>query len=296
MRGASLNVLVAVLFFSCQNSPTKSTYISGTTNILVDESIAPIIEDQAYIFENTYADAKLNLVCKSENELMGLFLNDSIRIAILSRELTKEEASFYQNRKVTIRTNQFATDAIALITHQTNPDSTITTQLIYDMLQGKKVTNKTFVLDNKNSSTVRYFKQLANVANLPSSGVYALQSNADVIKYVYEHPNAIGVVGVNWIYQPDKNLEPIVAKLRVMGVKNIAGKLGSDAYYKPSQNNIAQGLYPFTRSLYVVNCEGGPTLGAGFASFLASERGQRMVLKSGLLPYNIPSREVIIKK
>jgi phosphate transport system substrate-binding protein len=50
------------------------------------------------------------------------------------------------------------------------------------------------------------------------------------------------------------------------------------------------------RNLYLVNCEGGPGPGTGFTSFVAGERGQRIVLKSGLLPDSIPSREVIIRK
>ena len=53
-------------------------------------------------------------------------------------------------------------------------------------------------------------------------------------------------------------------------------------------------MYPLTRSLYVINCEGGTGLGTGFASFIAGERGQRIVLKSGLLPDSIPSREINI--
>jgi phosphate transport system substrate-binding protein len=139
---------------------------------------------------------------------------------------------------------------------------------------------------------VRYFKELAGIDKLPSTGIYALNSNADVIKYVNDNPGSVGVVGVNWMVQPPVELEPIVADLKILGVKNIAGRPGSDAYYKPNQNDIALEKYPLTRSLYIINCEGGAGLGTGFASFIAGERGQRIVLKSGLLPDSIPSREI----
>jgi phosphate transport system substrate-binding protein len=56
------------------------------------------------------------------------------------------------------------------------------------------------------------------------------------------------------------------------------------------------GNYPLMRNLYLINCEGGPGPGTGFTSFVAGERGQRIVLKSGLLPDSIPPREVIIRK
>lgn len=295
MKGASLKIFIIVLFFSCNNSSIPETYTSGETTILVDESIAPIIADQGSIFENTYPKAKLNLVYKAQNEVVQLLVNDSARIAILPRELTEEEAKFYENKNIKIRTTRIATDGIALVTHRSNPDTTITAQAILDVLRGNRGNIPMLVFDNPNSSTVSYFKELAGVKNLPEKGVYALKSNPEVIKYVHDHPGAIGVVGVNWIYQPDEKLEQIINKLKIIGVKNEPGKPGSDGYYKPSQNDLALGFYPFMRSLYIINCQGGPTLGAGFASFLAGDRGQRIILKSGLLPNKIPSREVIIK-
>lgn len=294
--------VVGMLFFfiaglaSCKNDKPPQTPTTGTVKILVDESFRPIIEDQAYVFESTYAKAKVELIFKPENELLKLFLNDSVRVAILSRKLSKEESRFYENKKITIRFNRFAIDGIALITSKSNPDSTATVADIINVIKGRPGKIGSLVFDNPNSSTVRYFKDLAEVKVLPANGIYALKSNPEVIKYVYNHPGSVGVVGVNWLEQPDKDVEKIVGELKVLGVKNLPGKPGSDAYYKPTQNDIALGLYPLTRSLYIYNCEGGAGLGTGFASFLAGERGQRIVLKSGLLPDSIPSREIRIRK
>ncbi|HYK75612.1 MAG TPA: substrate-binding domain-containing protein [Daejeonella sp.] len=285
------------IFVSCRDKHPASvpTYTSGDVKILVDESLEPIIDDQILVFENNYPKAKIELVSKPENELLKLFLSDSIRVAILSRELKPEEAKFYENKKIVLRVNRFAIDGIALVTHQSNPDSTVTVADIIDLMKGKGSKIKSLVFDNPNSSTVRYFKELAGVTELPAQGVYALKSNSEVLNYVYEHPGSIGVVGINWIVQPEKDLEKQVEQLKVLGVKNLPGKKGSDGFYKPNQNDLALGLYPLTRNLYVINGEGGPGLGTGFASFLAGERGQRIVLKSGLLPDSIPPREIIIK-
>jgi phosphate transport system substrate-binding protein len=289
-----LSILLSIA--ACQNNIKQQTYTAGKTKILVDESFSPIVEDEAYVFENTYPDAKLELINKPENEILKLFLNDSIRIAILSRPLTPAESEFYKNKKITIRVNRFAIDGIALITDKSSLDSVTSVAEIIKVLQGKPDQIKSLVFDNPNSSTVRYFKDLAGVKNLPAKGIYALKSNPDVIKYVHEHAGSIGVVGINWIEQPDRDLEKIVDELKVVGVKNLPGKPGSDAFYKPDQSTLALGLYPLTRSLYIINCQGGLGLGTGFASFLAGEQGQRVVLKSGLLPDSIPSREVIIRK
>ncbi len=291
-----LAIVILLNITACQNNSQIQTYTTGKAKILVDESFGPIIEDEAYVFESIYPKAKLELVNKPENELLKLFLNDSIRVAILSRQLTPAESKFYENKKITIRVNRFAIDGIALITDKFSADSTTTVDEIVKVLQGKSGQIKSLVFDNPNSSTVRYLKDLAGVKDLPAKGIYALKSNADVIKYVHEHPGSIGVVGINRVEQPDKDLEKVVEKLKVLGVKNLPGKPGSDGYYKPDQNALALNLYPLTRSIYIINCQGGPGLGTGFASFLAGERGQRIVLKSGLLPDSIPPREVIIRK
>jgi phosphate transport system substrate-binding protein len=280
---------------SCKGKPSEQqTYISGKEQILVDESFAPIIEDQTYLFESTYPDANIDLVMKSENELLNLFLSGSIQVAIVSRLLNAQETRHFEAKKIKVRINRFAIDGIALITHNSSNYVNVDVSDLIKILKGEKSSLKSLVFDNANSSTIRYFKELAGIKNLPQEGIYALKSNSDVIKYVNDNPGSIGVVGVNWMVQPPVELEKIVEELKILGVKNISGQPGSDAYYKPTQNDIALGMYPLTRSLYVINCEGGAGLGTGFASFIAGERGQRIVLKSGLLPDSIPSREINI--
>jgi phosphate transport system substrate-binding protein len=284
-----------ILLISCQSKPSeKQSYTSGKEQILVDESFAPIIEDQAFLFESTYPNAKIDLVLKSENELLNLFLADSIQVAILSRLLKDDEKKHFESKNIKIRLNRFAIDGIALITHNSSKYANVDVADIIKILKGEQSSLQSLVFDNANSSTVRYFKELAAIDKLPATGIYALKSNADVINYVNDNPGSIGVVGVNWMVQPPVELEPIVADLKILGVKNIAGQPGSDAYYKPNQNDIALEKYPLTRSLYVINCEGGAGLGTGFASFITGDRGQRIVLKSGLLPDSIPSREINI--
>ncbi len=298
MKRISYIFVSSLLFvlFSCQGNTgsDQQSYTSGYEQILVDESFAPIIEDQEYLFESTYPSAKLDLLSKSENELLNLFLSDSVQVAVLSRLLTPLEAKHFEGKNIKVRVNRFAIDGIALITKNPAKDSLVLVQDIIKVLKGFDSPIQSLVFDNANSSTLRYFKELAGVSNLPVKGVYALKSNSEVIKYVYNNPGAIGVVGVNWLVQPPTELESIVEDLKILGVKNISGQAGSDAFYKPTQNDIALGLYPLTRSLYVINCEGGAGLGTGFASFIAGERGQRAVLKSGLLPDSIPSREINI--
>ena len=50
------------------------------------------------------------------------------------------------------------------------------------------------------------------------------------------------------------------------------------------------------KKIYLLNYQGRTGLGMGFASFVKSEVGQRIILKSGLAPVKIPTREIRIVK
>jgi phosphate transport system substrate-binding protein len=297
-------VLIGITFIglgliSCNNKPTKNTVgiLTGSADVLVDETIAPLIEDQISVFESSYKNAELTMIPKSENELMNALIKDSAQLAIMARELSTKEMDFFKAKTIYPRTVRLATDAIAVINHKSNKDSTILADDIIKIMQGKSVEGiQSLVFDNANSSTVAYFRKLAKVDKLPEKGVYALKSNADILKYVNENPQSVGVVGISWIVEPPANLIGYVENIKTLGVKNQRGKPGDDGFYKPTQSNLALNLYPFTRVLYSINVQGKEAIGIGFSAFLHGERGQRLILKSGLLPDSIPSREIIIRK
>jgi phosphate transport system substrate-binding protein len=87
-------------------------------------------------------------------------------------------------------------------------------------------------------------------------------------------------------------MQEYVNKINVLEVKDT----NNTNYYSPTQNNIAEGKYPLARDLYIINCQGYSGLGMGFASFIAGDIGQRIVLKSGLVPVTFPSRKLHIRK
>jgi phosphate transport system substrate-binding protein len=254
-----------LLFFSAcgenkkdKKAVIKDGFTSGTAVFAADESFSPIVGEEEYVFKALYPDAKPVIRYIPESEVVNQLLNDKVRVAIISRELDTTETGILRRR------------ALA-------PD-----------------VDKSIVFDNPNSSLVRYFKQISGNKDFTQKNIYALKSNKEVIKYVSEHPNAIGITGFAWLNDPDKDYADAVAKVKIVGVKDDTNKKAPGEYFKPSQTTLVQHTYPLSRSLYIVDCTGRKGLGAGFASFLKSERGQRIILKSGLLPDSIPTREINI--
>ncbi|HEY0056136.1 MAG TPA: substrate-binding domain-containing protein [Pedobacter sp.] len=293
MRFAFISVL-ALIFLACNNNQENKPAVIEVTKILVDESFEPIIDDQYLVFENSYPQDKVKLIYEPEVKLVNELLSGKVSLGIMSRKLSSNEHEVFEKKKIQILNYPIATDAIALITHQSSKDSTITVDEIKDVMSGSS-TGKSLVFDNPNSSTVRYLKELSKIKDLPAKGIYALKTSEDVIKYVYNNPGTIGVIGYNWMKQPTIELEPLVKQLKNLAIKNSTESKGEGKYYKPSQDNLALGLYPLSRKLYYIDCTGG-TARSGFAAFVTGERGQRLILKSGLLPVSMPPREIIIRK
>jgi phosphate transport system substrate-binding protein len=113
---------------------------------------------------------------------------------------------------------------------------------------------------------------------------------------VQKNPDAIGVIGMDAVAEPYAEWQGLIDQITVLAIKNVKNGTNNDRYYKPTQANLGQGLYPLKRSIYVLNYQGFAGLGTGFASFVVGDIGQRIVLKANLLPITIPERNINIRK
>ncbi len=283
---------------SCQQNTAKKApldgFTFGTAQFYGDESFSPIVDEELYVFKSSYPQANPVITYKPESEVVNNLMNDKARVVIMARTLDTAELGVLKRRSLIPNVNKFAIDAVALIVNNVSNDTTISVNEIKSMLNGKSKTDKSIVFDNPNSSLVRYLKTLSGNKALKQKNIYALSSSKEVIKYVSTHPNSIGITGFAWLNDPDKDYADAVGKVKIVGVKDESSKTAPNEYFKPSQTTLVQHTYPLSRSLYIIDCTGRKGLGSGFASFLASERGQRIILRSGLLPDSIPQRELHI--
>ncbi|MCH4830301.1 MULTISPECIES: PstS family phosphate ABC transporter substrate-binding protein [Flavobacterium] len=285
-------LLTAVFFVSCYfgNKDEKETILTGTATILVDETVFPLVEDHQMIFENQY-QAKIKLIPKPEKEIIKLLSEGKNNLAILTRELTLGETKKVAKNNIKGKITDFAIDGIAFIGHPSNSNFKIEETELVNFLNGKPSKIKKLIFDNANSSTVRYLMEFAKVKNLPKDNIFALSTNNEVITFISKTPDAIGVVGINWITQPMPDFQKTVENIKVLELKTKNG-----TFVTPSQDLLASGNYPYSRKIKILNYQGTTGLGMGFASFIAGELGQRIVLKSGLVPVRMPSRNIIIRK
>jgi len=288
---SALLVLVSITW-SCNNTNKKQqsdTILTGKLSIAVDESLQPIVEDQQAVFENTY-NAKLQLLPLSENEILQSLVDKKVNTAVMARALTAQERKYFQSKTIYPQQTPIAIDAVTLIRNKKEKDTLIALEDLKLFFEGNRTKVKGLVFDNLNSSTVSFLLKKFNMQKLPEKDIYSFKNNNEVIKYVSENSNMIGIIGLNWLVQPSSEVEQYIDKISVLSVKDFA----KTQYIYPSQENLVTKSYPLARDLYFINCQGYEGLGIGFASFIAGERGQRIILKSGLAPVKLPSRKIVV--
>lgn len=296
MKKFALLFVASLLFVACKgDKEIDETILKGKISIVVDEEVFPIVEDAYWVFRTQYP-AEIDLDSLPESETVNELLKGTADVAVLSRKLTAPEERKFTSKGIKPRVTPFAKDAVVFITHASSPDSIIDLQDVVALLQGKSSRIDRLVFENPNSGTVRYMDSVAGVKKGPKKGVYSLDSHQSVLKYIAKNPGAIAVVGLNPILQPYPEWEKSTSEVRVMAVRNVKKGNQDVSAYKPNQSNIAEGKYPLTRTLYVLNYQGSAGLGTGFASYIAGHDGQRIILKSGLLPIRIPARTISVRK
>jgi len=271
------------------------TPTSGTINIAVDESLRPLLDAEISTFEAIYQRANLNESYHAEADAIDALLNDSVRLAVVTRKFTEQEKQYFKNIKITPTELDVAISAVALIVHSSNQDTLISMDQLRALLQGKIDSwddlggkNKAgieIVFDNPNSGLIRHLKDsVAGVDKLPGN-TFAVKNNEAVIDHVSQNPNALGLIGLEWISDKDDSTSnSFLERIRVMSVA------GDSTHFKPYQAYLALKYYPLARRITILSREARSGLGSGFMAFVASERGQRIVLKAGLVPVTMPLR------
>ncbi|RYY08238.1 MAG: phosphate ABC transporter substrate-binding protein [Sphingobacteriaceae bacterium] len=296
----SIVILFYIGFVSCNQNKTDDNstdqFTSGTYSFVFDESISPILDQEMYVFKSLYTQAKPNVNYQPENKILDLVLNNKARFAVMSRDLDKSEVKLLTNRGLPPKIGKVAYDAITLIVGRNNRDTIMSLAQIKNLFNSDTKSTKNLVFDNPNSSVLNYLKNSFSLKNLNQKNIYAVKNSKEVIKYVAEHDDAIGFISYSWLIEPDSDYVNATKNIKIVGIRNENLKDKATDYFKPSQSTLALKQYPLIRSVYIIDCTGRVGLGTGFAAFLQSERGQKIVLRSGLLPDSMPTREISIKK
>ena len=304
--GFWLLCLMSLVACKGKTSGVRETLFSGVIRVAVDETLSPLAEESINVFEAQYNQAGVIPLYTSEVEAINLLLRDSVRWVLATRPLTENELESFHSRKFFPESVKVATDGIALIVNRQNADSIFNVSTLRKVFSGKiirwdELTSASrageiqVVFDHPNSSTVRYVIDSICGQEKLSDRCHAAGTNRKVIDYVAHTPGALGVIGVNWISdERDSLCRDFLREVQVARVSR-ADRPTYGNSYQPYQYYLYTGQYPLRRDIYILLNDPRSVLPSGLTSFFTGSRGQRIILKAGLLPATMPVNIVNVR-
>lgn len=284
-----------------KKAPTTRT--SGTIHISVDESFKPLMDTEIAVFEGLHPKAHIIASYKSQSDCFRDLVNDSAMLIIATRPLNEEETKYFSDMRMPIKAKPIARDAVALIVNPANTDTMMMMSEVRALMMGDtSAPDYEVVFDKQNSSLVHFVIDSVNDGKPLAKGIKAAGGCEEVVDYVANHENALGVIGVSWISNPyDSTGLSFLKKINVVSVMgdstyeylSKSTKFDPDSpdfaeyYFKPYQGYIAFKSYPLTRTVYFIMREPYYGLGTGFANFLGGNKGQMIIGKNRLFPLNL---------
>jgi len=295
--------IICIAFSSCRNhnknNSARDIPTEGTINISVDESFKPVIDSEVKVFESSFPNAHIIVHYKPEAACLRDLAEDSTRMIIVTRGLTREEEKYYEDSmNFEPPYAELAYDAIAVIVNKDSKDTIFTMNDIRSLLNGSSKKDLIPVMDGTSAtSTVRFVIDSVLRGQNLGKNVVAAKNSEDVINYVSSNQNAVGFIGVSWIGDHDDAQQlKFLQKVKVAAIQCISC-LG-ETYVQPYQANIALGRYPMIRGLFYILKENYSGIGNNFVNFLQYERGQLIFRRAYLMPahMNFDIRDAQITK
>ena len=292
--------LSACLFVSSGEQKRKDgrtdTNSSGAISFASDESFSPIVDELKSVFEMSCPNAKVTPIYTSEVDGVNMLLKNKVMLTITARKFTQKEYDYLKGTDQLPEAVPLAYDGMALICNNKNLDSCITVNDVKRILSGKvtkwsdvnkgsKLGDIWVCFDNKKSSAVSFcVDSILGGNTIDNPNIFAAKNSKDVIEYVARTPNAIGIIGSNWLNDKRDSTNTTWNKsITVMSVSKLDKATPMNSW-KPYQAWLLNGRYPFVRTIYALLNDPKRGLPWGFAHFIESPRGQLIIFKSGLLP------------
>ena len=311
---AALSVTAMTAMSSCSDGGKKEAKVSSMT-IVCDDAFSNIMQQEIEVFEYVYPNNFILCQYVPQAVAVDSLLTGNTRNAVIGRDLTKTERASLRQKFSSVRSMKIAVDAVALIVNPENKVDVLSLEEISQVLSGQTTRWNQIepdgadapinvVFDSPGSGLATYMRDSLLDGRDFGKNVMAVGSVEKVFQTVKERSDAIGIIGVSWLTRNLEEPDTTDISARVEALKNeeavdgieinrrmdscgvkVLGVMRNDALsYKPYQQYIYDGNYPLTRPIYIISTAG--TIGASnkFYTFVTSTDGQRLIMKTGIMP------------
>lgn len=270
----------------------------GEIKILVDDTYTQLAGELIKSYENVYDSAHIIAESANEEKVFAQFMQDSVQLILTGRMLRAGEIAMATEKQgIPPRENIIAYDAIAVVHAAESKDSIFDLDAFAANRNGddkNKYSDTKFIFTNAQSGTLAYLFENTGIKNPSTENMFALDSLNTFIEYLQKNTNAIGFLQYALISDKDDPLvKETLEKLRIMQVV-YTDSTGTRMISELSQSSIATKEYPFVRPINLILGNAPERLGTGFVNFMFKSKPGRIFLKAGLIPAQMPEREIKI--
>jgi phosphate transport system substrate-binding protein len=291
-RSFSLLLLLLLFAVSCSSRQEETSIQrnpiipTDTLYLAADSAQAKMLNTLIFVYEGLNQSKKVIPIYSKEKSLYRFLKNNEADVILRSYPLNEVEQNEITKRQLNAKQHLVWHDALAVIINKNSTQNTITEQEFKDAVVGKHSSMKV-LLDKANSSSYdilcgTYFSEADDIK------AFAAGTEENIIKQVAKKTDYIGIVSSGRFTGYFNAKDSLLKQVKVLGIVPY-GKINAEY---PFQDQLYNNVYPLARTVHTIDVGALDGLGSSFVAFILSERGQRIILKSGLLPATIPPRTV----
>ncbi|MGC9361525.1 MAG: PstS family phosphate ABC transporter substrate-binding protein [Candidatus Syntrophosphaera sp.] len=266
MRNKAILIILALIIFALPAFAQSQITCAGSTTVL------PIAQATAEAFMDKYPQINISIRGGGSGVGIASLMNGTVDIANASRPMKSKELADARSKGMDPKPYALALDAIAVITHKSNPVKGLSIDQIKDIYTGK-ITNWSSVGGPKlpivvisrdvSSGTFEVFNEKALEGEKVVASAQLLASNNAIATTVGTTPGGIGYIGLGYLTE----------EVKAVSVDGIA----------PSRKTAQDESYKLSRKLYMYT--DGKAKGAvnNYIAFIQSEAGQKIVEEQGFI-------------
>lgn len=286
---------------SAPDPARDDTPTSGSILILADADCRPVVEKELLVFSDFYPKANIRVRYLHEAEMLQAMLNDSVRCVVTAVEPGGAQQAYFNKRNISAPMVPAYRSGIAVVVNKNCPLQHLrlhqvaallgkagTLQVTTDAEQIPRWDSLTALFAGSGSGVARQLMDSLGIAKLRAQ---ALPDAAAVVHQAARNNRVVGFLPFEAISDLD---DPAMRELRDQVRLLPIARTAADPPVPLNQTTIGDGSYPLPRTVRMVLTEGKSGLGTGFVSFVANIKGQRIILKLGLVPIRVPERNIQI--
>jgi phosphate transport system substrate-binding protein len=284
-----------VVLCSCQskeNAEEKGTPVSGTFKLITDKAFYPVAVVLSNAFCSNYPEVVITIDTLNSSKAILSMGEGTCSAFISGKPISTTDSLALVSRKKFFKQFHFGSDAVAFIANAAD-SAILATSSVRKLLQNCTFDSTFKIVTTESGSEENYLIR----ATLPEAencmpSWHSFSNTPDVINYVINSKGTIGIV--SWAYLSEnqsREIQKLKEKLVILPITNTT----ADSVLRyPDQSSLVESNYPLTRKMYLTTSEPYSGPAHGFASYVASDEGQRVLRLFGLAPFKMPVREVQI--